>query len=125
MAYFVTGATGFIGRHLVERLLARGDRVFVLVRPESMPKFEALRDFWGARSSRAVPITGNLAEPNLGISKADLRRLTGKVDHLFHLAAIYDLKASTEEQDLANIVGTDHALQFADTVQAGVFHHAS
>ncbi len=33
MAYFVTGATGFIGRYLVERLLARGDRVFVLVRP--------------------------------------------------------------------------------------------
>ncbi|HKX98373.1 MAG TPA: SDR family oxidoreductase [Steroidobacteraceae bacterium] len=125
MAYFVTGATGFIGRHLVERLLARGDRVFVLVRPESMAKFEALRDFWGARSSRAVPIEGNLAEPNLGVSKADLRRLAGKVDHLFHLAAIYDLKASTEEQDLANIVGTDHALQFADTAQAGAFHHAS
>ena len=33
MAYFVTGATGFIGRYLVERLLARGERVFVLVRP--------------------------------------------------------------------------------------------
>ncbi len=125
MAYFVTGATGFIGRYLVERLLARGDRVFVLVRPESMAKFEALREFWGARASRAVPVAGNLAEPNLGVSKADIRRLSGKVDHLFHLAAIYDLQASVEEQDLANIVGTDHALQFAETVQAGTFHHAS
>jgi NAD(P)-dependent dehydrogenase (short-subunit alcohol dehydrogenase family) len=125
MAYFVTGATGFIGRYLVERLLARGDRVFVLVRPQSMAKFEALREFWGARAGRAVPVAGNLAEPNLGVSKADIRRLNGKVDHLFHLAAIYDLQASVEEQDLANIVGTDHALQFAETVQAGVFHHAS
>ena len=125
MAYFVTGATGFIGRYLVERLLARGERVFVLVRPQSMQKFEGLREFWGARASRAVPIAGNLAEPNLGVSKADLRRLTGKVDHLFHLAAIYDLQATSEEQDLANIVGTDHALQFADAVQAGCFHHAS
>ena len=43
MAYFVTGATGFIGRYLVERLLARGERVYVLVRPQSMQKFEALR----------------------------------------------------------------------------------
>ncbi len=125
MAYFVTGATGFIGRYLVDRLLARGERVFVLVRPQSMEKFAALRDFWGARASRAVPIRGNLAEPNLGVSKADLRRLTGKVVHLFHLAAIYDLQATSEDQDLANIVGTDHVLQFADAAQAGCFHHAS
>ncbi len=125
MAYFVTGATGFIGRYLVDRLLGRGQRVFVLVRPQSMEKFAALRDFWGPRASRAVPIEGNLAEPNLGVSKPDLRRLTGKVDHLFHLAAVYDLQATSEEQDLANIVGTDHALQFAVAVQAGCFHHAS
>ena len=125
MAYFVTGATGFIGRHLVERLLARDERAFVLVRAESLPKFEALREFWGARASRAVPIEGNLAEPNLGVSKADQRRLSGKVEHFFHLAAIYDLQASAEQQDLANIVGTDHALQFAHTAQAGCFHHAS
>ena len=33
--YFVTGATGFIGRHLVERLLARDGDIHVLVRPGS------------------------------------------------------------------------------------------
>ena len=32
MAYFVTGATGFIGRHLVENLLRRGKPIHVLVR---------------------------------------------------------------------------------------------
>jgi NAD(P)-dependent dehydrogenase (short-subunit alcohol dehydrogenase family) len=125
MAYFVTGATGFIGRYLVERLLARGERVYVLVRPRSMQKFEALRDWWGARASRVVPVAGDLAEPNLGVSKADLRKLTGKVQHLFHLAAVYDLQAGSEQQDAANIVGTDHALQFAETVQAGCFHLTS
>ncbi len=31
----VTGATGFIGRHLVARLAARGDTVRAIVRPES------------------------------------------------------------------------------------------
>ena len=125
MAYFVTGATGFIGRYLVERLLARGERVYVLVRPQSMQKFEALRAWWGPHATRVVPIAGDLAERDLGVSKADLRKLTGKVDHLFHLAAIYDLQASSEDQDTANIVGTDHALQFAETVQAGCFHLTS
>jgi NAD(P)-dependent dehydrogenase (short-subunit alcohol dehydrogenase family) len=125
MAYFVTGATGFIGRYLVERLLVRGARVHVLVRPQSMQKFEALREWWGPRGSRVVPVAGDLAERDLGVSKADLRKLTGKVQHLFHLAAIYDLQASSEEQDTANIVGTDHALQFAETVQAGCFHLTS
>ncbi|MEX0734587.1 MAG: SDR family oxidoreductase [Steroidobacteraceae bacterium] len=125
MAYFVTGATGFIGRYLVERLLARGERVYVLVRPQSAQKFEALRGFWGARASRAVPIAGDLSGRDLGVSKADLRKLTGKIDHMFHLAVVYDLQAGSEEQDNANIVGTDHALQFADSVQAGCFHLVS
>ncbi|MGQ0384194.1 MAG: SDR family oxidoreductase [Gammaproteobacteria bacterium] len=125
MAYFVTGATGFIGRYLVERLLARGERVHVLVRPQSAAKFESVKEFWGARASRVVPVAGDLSEPNLGVSKADLRKLTGRVTHLFHLAAIYDLQAGNEEQDAANIVGTDHALQFAETVQAGCFHLTS
>jgi NAD(P)-dependent dehydrogenase (short-subunit alcohol dehydrogenase family) len=125
MAYFVTGATGFIGRHLVERLLARGERVYVLVRPQSAEKFQAIREFWGARASRVVPISGDLAGRDLGVSKADLRKLTGKIDHLFHLAAVYDLQAGSDEQDNANIVGTDHALQFAESVQAGCFHLVS
>jgi NAD(P)-dependent dehydrogenase (short-subunit alcohol dehydrogenase family) len=125
MAYFVTGATGFIGRHLVERLLVRGKRVHVLVRPQSMHKFEAMRAQWGPHASRVVPVAGDLAEPNLGVSAADLRKLTGKVEHLFHLAAIYDLKAGADEQETANVLGTDHALQFAETVRAGCFHLVS
>jgi NAD(P)-dependent dehydrogenase (short-subunit alcohol dehydrogenase family) len=125
MAYFVTGATGFIGRHLVERLLARSSRVYVLVRPQSLQKFETMRELWGARASRVVPIAGDLAEPDLGVSAANIRKLTGKIDHLFHLAALYDLQASADDQETANVVGTDHAMQFAESVQAGCFHLVS
>ena len=41
-AYFVTGATGFIGRHLVERLLEREGDIHVLVREGSREKLDAL-----------------------------------------------------------------------------------
>ena len=44
MAYFVTGATGFIGRFLVEKLLARDKTVYVLVRRGSQKKLDALKN---------------------------------------------------------------------------------
>ena len=125
MAYFVTGATGFIGRHLVEKLLLRGKPIHVLVRRGSLRKFEALREEVGADARRLVPVVGDLTKPDLGISDADVRKLKGKVDHLFHLAAVYDLSSSAESQKAANVDGTRNVVGFAAKVGVGVFHHVS
>ena len=125
MAYFVTGGTGFIGRFLVQNLLKHGDPVYLLVRKRALKKLPALRETWGVDDKRVVAIVGDLAKPNLGVAAEDLKRLKGKVDHLFHLAAIYDLAASAEDQQRANIDGTRHAVEFAHDVQAGCFHHVS
>ena len=46
------------------------------------------------------------AKAHLGVSPADMKKLRGRIDHLFHLAAIYDLKAGAEEQQIANVDGT-------------------
>ena len=43
MAYFVTGATGFIGQFLVRKLLPRGKPIYVLVRKGSLSKLAALK----------------------------------------------------------------------------------
>lgn len=126
MTYFVTGATGFIGANLVATLLAkRTGTVYVLVREGSQAKLDAQKLKWGKEADRIVAVVGDLSKPKLGVSDTDLADLKGKIKHMFHLAAIYDLKASAESQQVANIDGTRHALQFAEAVGAGIFHHTS
>jgi NAD(P)-dependent dehydrogenase (short-subunit alcohol dehydrogenase family) len=44
---------------------------------------------------------------------------------VFHLAAVYDLSASAEDQEKANIEGTRNAMAFAHEVGAKCFHHTS
>jgi NAD(P)-dependent dehydrogenase (short-subunit alcohol dehydrogenase family) len=125
MNYFVTGATGFIGRNLVQRLLQRDGTVYALVRAGSRGRLEELRTSWGADGARVVPIAGDLAQPGLGVSEEDLLTLRGDVDHFFHLAAIYDMTAGAEAQEIANVEGTRHAVELAGAIEAGCFHQVS
>jgi NAD(P)-dependent dehydrogenase (short-subunit alcohol dehydrogenase family) len=126
MHYFVTGATGFIGRRLVRKLLARkGTTVSFLVRPGSEGKVPQLREYWGVNAARAVPVVGDLTQKKLGVSPEDVKRLKGEVDHLFHLAAVYDLSADAESQVEVNVAGTRHAVEFAKAIDARHFHHVS
>jgi short-subunit dehydrogenase len=125
MNYFVTGATGFIGRNLVQRLLQREGTIYALVRAGSRGRLEELRTSWGADGARIVPVAGDLAQPGLGVSEEDLLTLRGDVDHFFHLAAIYDMTAGAEAQEIANVEGTRHAVELAGAIEAGCFHQVS
>ena len=126
MQYFITGATGFIGKRLVKKLLARkGSIVHFLIREESRDKIPALLEYWDATTSRAVPVYGDLRASGLGVSKEDMQALAKNIDHFFHLAAIYDLKAGAQEQMAVNIEGTRNAVVFANEIGAGCLHHVS
>jgi NAD(P)-dependent dehydrogenase (short-subunit alcohol dehydrogenase family) len=125
MAYFVTGATGFIGQFLLRNLARRKAPIYALVRRESVKKLAALREEMGLTDRELIAVVGDLAKKNLGVSPADQKKLKGKIDHMFHLAAVYDLKASAEAQQVANVDGTRHAVEFAQAVTAGCFHHVS
>jgi NAD(P)-dependent dehydrogenase (short-subunit alcohol dehydrogenase family) len=130
MTYFLTGATGFIGRNLAQQLLAREGELYVLVRPGSQPRLEALIRRWeealGAPvRDRVHAVEGNLTLPMLGLGKKEIAGLRGKVDHFFHLAAVYDMTAPAESNQNVNVGGTNHAVELARMLKVGCFHHVS
>jgi short-subunit dehydrogenase len=122
----VTGATGFIGRHLVEQLLKRDGDIYVLVREGSTGKLEELQKRWGPESlERVKPVIGDLESKQLGVSDEDKDALRGNVAHFFHLAAIYDMTADDETNEKLNVAGTKNAVALANELQAGILHHTS
>jgi NAD(P)-dependent dehydrogenase (short-subunit alcohol dehydrogenase family) len=131
MAYLVTGATGFIGRRLVERLLEnRQGEVYVLVRESSKGRLDELIERWSmvvgsSAAQRVKPVLGDLRRPMLGIEKEEVADLRGKIEHFFHLAAVYDMTAPAERNTAVNVGGTTHAVELARAIDAEHLHHVS
>ncbi|HEV7646816.1 MAG TPA: SDR family oxidoreductase [Actinophytocola sp.] len=124
--YLVTGATGLIGRHFVGELLARPDteRVWLLVRERSQDKLAAAARNW-PNAEKARPVLGDVRESGLGVRDDALAELTGTVDHLVHLAALYDIAADDDASIAANVEGTKHVIELAASIRAGCLHHVS
>lgn len=125
MAYFITGGTGFLGRNFLEKLKDRESDIYVLIRKESMHKFEQLQARMGSHSNRLIPVEGNLLEVNLGVGKATIAKLKDNIKYFCHFAAIYDIGASAEAQTATNLEGTRNAIGLAQAVKAGSFEHVS
>ncbi|RJF94597.1 SDR family oxidoreductase [Oleomonas cavernae] len=127
MNYFLTGATGFIGKFLLERLLARPKaQIYVLVRPSSREKYDALLERFGdAAEGRLHMVEGDVTQDGL-VAIADLKKLEGKIDHIFHLAAVYDMNMDDATGDKINNEGTRNVVDFANSLGGKVtLHHVS
>jgi NAD(P)-dependent dehydrogenase (short-subunit alcohol dehydrogenase family) len=122
MLRLVTGGTGFIGRHLLKVLAGRDGTTFVLVRPASRERLEALIESLDATRS-LKPIVGDITVPGLGLTAAMRTKLQGC--DIYHLAAVYDLEAPEEENEKANVTGTKNVVDLAEKIGARVHHMSS
>src|SRR4051794_11577327 len=100
----VTGGAGFIGSHLVERLLGDGHEVLVL------------DDFATGRPQNLAHLTGDsgLAVREIDVARNDLTGLFAGADWAFHLAALADIVPSIErplDYHRVNVDGTVAVLE--------------
>lgn len=105
MRYFITGATGFIGRHLARQLVADGHQVVALVRqPAAALDLEELG---------IELVEGDIVDPT------PLAGAMDGADGVFHLAAWYKLGARDRSMaEVINVEGTRNVLDAAR--QAGI-----
>ena len=122
MVRLVTGGTGFIGRQLLRRLAGRDGTTYVLVRPGSRDRLESFILSIGG-SGRLEPVEGDITRPALGLSPEAQARLEGA--DVYHLAAVYDLEASDEENQRANVDGTRQVVELALKLGARLHHVSS
>jgi NAD(P)-dependent dehydrogenase (short-subunit alcohol dehydrogenase family) len=122
MRYLITGGTGFLGRQVLARLLSRPDvEITCLVRsPDRLAARTA--DLPGHERLHAV--RGDLTAEGMGVSEEDVEKLRG-VDHLVHLAAVYDMTATDAANRAANVEGTRRVIELAERIEAGRLHHVS
>ena len=123
-SYLVTGGTGFLGRNFLARLVRHPDaRIHVLVRASSVAKLERMVGQLEGEG-QVLPLVGDIRTERLGLTAKTLTGLKG-VDHVVHLAALYDMTADEADNEDLNIAGTRRVLEVATRVRAGRIHHVS
>jgi len=115
----VTGATGFLGVQLVRELLKRHPQasLALLIRDKPGQTGRQRADaFVPAEDRERVQVySGDVSQPNCGLSAADYQRLAGEATRVIHSAATVRFDHTLEEARAVNVEGTRRILDFAAT----------
>ena len=111
MKAYVTGGTGFIGSHLVERLVNQGYHVTCLIRQTSNLRW--LNHLLTSKSSQVELVTGDLHDSEV------LAQHLRDADLVFHLAGLTKAPDATT-YDRVNAEGTKHLIEACLSAQAGL-----
>ena len=125
MTSLVTGGTGFIGKNLIDRLLARDEKVVVLVRQQSVEQLKSLiKERWKDKAANIQPLLGDICEPMAGVGSREIERLREEVTRIYHLAALYDMNMSEEMALNINVNGTTNVINLCKQIGC-TLHHVS
>lgn len=109
---FVTGATGFVGRHLVEQLIDKGWAVHALARPTA--------------DTSALPSAVRLHAGDITDLSSIERAMPQQPDAVFHIAADTSMWfRDAERQHAINVGGTNNMLSAARSKSAKRFLYTS
>jgi len=125
---FITGFPGFIANRLLERLAGKECDFILLVQPalrsRAVDEIERLAQLSGKTDFRIVE--GDISEPGLALSAADLELVQQQTTRVFHLAAVYDLAVPEDIAMRVNGGGTRNVVALARTIpRLRQFHHVS
>lgn len=130
----LTGATGFVGAHLLDQLLRQTDtRVVCLVRArEGVEAMERLRTSLEAQqlatnglAERVLALPADLAQPYLGLGAARFHSLAAECDALYHNAAVVSVVREYGSLQAVNVRGTRELLRLAAAVRPKPLHYVS
>ncbi|HYV12119.1 MAG TPA: SDR family oxidoreductase [Pyrinomonadaceae bacterium] len=128
--FFITGFPGFIANRLLERLARQDCDFILLVQPALLGRARAEIARIAPLSGRDVDqftfVEGDISEPRLALSAADLDLVQQQTTRVFHLAAVYDLAVPEPLAMRVNAGGTRNVVELARKLpRLRQFHHVS
>jgi amino acid adenylation domain-containing protein/thioester reductase-like protein len=130
----LTGATGFLGVHLLHELLEKTSaNIHCLVRAENVSEARnklknklSFYQLWNEQhSQRIIPIIGNLEKNLLGLSEKEFQDLASQIDVIYHNGASVNLIYPYSVLKPANVLGTQEILRLASQIKIKPVHFVS
>ncbi|XP_060533805.1 uncharacterized protein LOC132706473 [Cylas formicarius] len=128
---FLTGATGFIGKLVLEKVLRSLPikKVYILVRSKknvppvkrveellNSPVFDVLKKSYSDRLQKVYHLVGDCSHPGLGLSLEDKKTFIDEVDVIIHCAATTRFDQHIQQATFTNIRGTRDLMDLANEV---------
>ena len=119
----ITGATGFLGPHIIKELQNYNVNIICLVR--SLERFNKACEYYGVDSTNISTVVGDITTHYFGLSDDDYIHLCKKVDAVFHVAATVNHVGSVDDSYKINVKGTSRVIKFCKAADAHLYHMSS